>query len=129
MEKAVGIKRFFIDALKSALIAIIIGAILTLVFAIVINYFPVENKIVTIVNQAIKVIAVLLGCIIGIGEKKSGLLKGLFCGIVYSLGTTLIYAIINKDFGFSWGVLLDIGLSAAIGLLSGVLSVNISKRK
>lgn len=129
MEKAVKTKNFLIDTLKSALISIIIGAILTLVFAIVLNYVPISDKIVTIINQIIKIIAIFLGCVFGIGDKKIGLLKGLLAGIVYALGTALIFAIINKDFGFSWKVILDIGISAAMGLLCGIIAVNFSKKK
>ena len=53
MEKTVKTKNFVFDFLKSALIAIVVGAILTLVLALIVTYVPVPDKIVTIINQVI----------------------------------------------------------------------------
>lgn len=129
MEKTVKTKNFIFDFLKSALIAIVVSAILTLVLALIVTYVPVSDKVVTIINQVIKIVSVLVGCFIGISEKKFGLLKGLLAGIVYSLGTILIFAIINRDFSFSWGAIIDVGVSALIGLIVGVIKVNFGKNK
>ena len=46
-------KKFFItDVLKSALISILVGAIFILIFATVLNFVPVNDKIVTVINQS-----------------------------------------------------------------------------
>lgn len=122
-------KKFFItDVLKSALISILVGAIFILIFATVLNFVPVNDKIVTVINQIIKILAIFIGCFFGIKEKKSGIVKGLLSGLIYSLGTILIFALINKSFDFSWGIALDIGLGAVIGAICGIICVNIGRK-
>ena len=128
MVKSAVENHFFTDVLKSALISLLLGAILILVFATVLNFVPIGDKLVTVINQIIKVLAIFAGCFFGIKEKKSGILKGLLAGLLYSIGTFLIFAIINKTFDFSWGVALDAGLGAAIGAICGIISVNLGKK-
>lgn len=128
MVKSAAKKYFLTDVLKSALISVLLGAILILVFATVLNFVPIGDKLVTVINQIIKVLAVFAGCFFGIKEKKNGILKGLLAGLLYSVGTILIFAIINKSFDFSWGVALDVGLGAAIGAICGIISVNLGKK-
>ena len=127
MNKVSEKKGFIFDVLKSALLSIIIGAIFILLFAVVLNYVPINDKIVTAINQAIKLIAVFVGCFFGFKERNIGLVKGILSGLIYSLGMALITALINKNFAFSWGVALDIGLGIVVGAISGVLAVNMKK--
>ena len=122
-------KSFIKDFLKGSLISIIIGVILLLVFAIVLNFVPLSEPVVTVINQVIKIITVFLGCLFGFKEKKDGILKGLISGVIYSIGIFLISGIINKELNFTWGVLLDIGLSGVIGAICGIITVNIGKNK
>ena len=120
-------KGFVLDVLKAALVSIIIGAIFILLFAVLLNYVPINDKIVTAINQVIKLIAVSVGCFFGFNDKRFGLVKGVFSGLIYSLGMALITALINKNFAFSWGVALDIALSVVMGAISGIITVNVKK--
>ncbi len=125
-----GVKKyFFTDVLKGALVSILIGAILILVFATVLNFVPINETVVTVVNQIIKVLAIFVGCFFGFKEKRNGILKGLFSGLIYAIGTVLIFALINKSFAFSYGVLLDVALGGIIGAICGIIAVNVGKNK
>lgn len=125
-----GVKKyFFTDVLKGALVSILIGAILILVFATVLNFVPINETVVTVVNQIIKVLAIFVGCFFGFKEKKNGILKGLFSGLIYAFGTALIFALINKSFAFSYGILLDVALGGIIGAICGIIAVNVGKNK
>ena len=129
MVKSGAKKYFFTDVLKGALVSVLIGAILILVFATVLNFVPINETVVTVINQIIKVIAIFVGCFFGFKEKKNGILKWLLSGLIYSLGTALIFALINKSFTFSYGILLDAALGGVIGAICGIISVNIGKNK
>lgn len=128
MVKSVERKIFITDILKSSLISVIVGTIFLLLFAILLNYIPVSETVVTIANQAIKIISIALGCFLGVKEKKMGIVKGAISGLVYAFGIFLISGIINKGLYWSWGVLLDVALASVIGAICGILSVNFGKK-
>lgn len=122
-------KNFATDFLKSTLVSLIIGTILLLILAIIVHFVPVSETVVTIIDEVIKILAIFLGCFLGIKERKNGIIKGVLCGLLYGIGTFLISGIINKGFVFTWGVVLDIALCAVIGAICGILSVNIGKKR
>ena len=122
-------KNLFInDTLKSALLAIIIGLILTFIISIILNFVPISDNILTILNVIIRILSIFCGCLFGFKEKKSGIIKGGISGVIFSLSTLLIFGLINKDLSFAFSSLIDIGLCLAIGAICGILAVNIGRK-
>ena len=119
---------FITDTLKAALLAIIIGLILTFIISIILNFVPINDKILTIINVVIRLLAIFCGCLFGFKEKKSGINKGGISGIIYSLSNLLIFGLINKDLSFAISSLIDIGLCLAIGAICGILAVNLGRK-
>ena len=119
---------FITDTLKAALLAIIIGLILTFIISIILNFVPINDKILTIINVVIRLLAIFCGCLFGFKEKKSGIIKGGISGIIYSLSNLLIFGLINKDLSFAISSLIDIGLCLAIGAICGILAVNLGRK-
>lgn len=128
MEKAKLIKNDVVDVLKAVLFATLISLGLVLIFAIIIRFASVENKVIMPVNIAIKIVSVFVGVLIGFKQAQNGLLKGAITGLSYMLLTFLIFSALNgfKDVKFSWIDLITLPLAGAI---SGIITVNIKGRK
>ena len=124
MEKAKLIKNDVFDVLKAVLFATLVSLGMVLIFAIIIRFASVENK----VNIAIKIVSVFIGVLIGFKQAQNGLLKGAITGLTYMLLTFLIFSALNgfKDVKFSWIDLITLPLAGAI---SGIIAVNIKGRK
>lgn len=117
------------DVIKSVLLSLIIGIILTLVVTIILNFVPISDKILTIINIIIKIVAVFCGCLFGFKEKKSGIVKGLVCGLLYSIFSILIFGLIEKSLNFNTSTFIDMGICIVIGAICGILAVNLGKNK
>lgn len=128
MEKAKLIKNDVFDVLKAVLFATLISLALVLIFAIVIRFASIENKVIMPVNIAIKIVSVFVGVIIGFKQAQNGLLKGALAGLAYMLFTFLIFSALNgfKDVQFSWIDLITLPIAGAI---SGIITVNIKSKK
>ena len=61
MEKAKNLKTDVTDVLKAVLFATLISLAMVLIFAIVIRFANVENKVIMPVNIAIKILSLLIG--------------------------------------------------------------------
>lgn len=128
MEKAKNIKTDVTDVLKAVLFATLISLALVLIFAIVIRFANVENKVIMPVNIAIKILSLLIGVMLAFKNPKNGLVKGAISGLVYMLFTFLIFSALNgfKDVTFSWIDLITLPIAGAI---SGIITVNLKARK
>ncbi len=128
MEKAKLIKNDVVDVLKAVLFATLISLGSVLIFAIIIRFASVENKVIMPVNIAIKIVSVFVGVLIGFKQAQNGLLKGAITGLTYMLLTFLIFSALNgfKDVKFSWIDLITLPFAGAI---SGIITVNIKGRK
>lgn len=121
-------KHFFLDIIRTTIIAVIISLVLVLVFALIVNLVEVGEKVILPVNQAIKVISILASCFVGFKENKQGAFKGALSGLCYTLLSVLVFGLISKEISFNLMKLIDIALGIVAGAISGILSVNIRKK-
>lgn len=128
MEKAKNVKTDVTDVLKAVLFATLISLALVLIFAIVIRFANVENKVIMPVNVAIKILSLLAGVLLAFKNPKNGLVKGAISGLLYMLFTFLIFSALNgfKDVTFSW---IDLITLPVAGAISGIIKVNLNSRK
>ncbi len=128
MEKAKNIKIDVTDVLKAVLFATLISLALVLIFAIVIRFANVENKVIMPVNVAIKILSLLVGVLLAFKNQQNGLVKGAISGLVYMLFTFLIFSALSgfKDVTFSW---IDLITLPVAGAISGIITVNLKSRK
>ena len=117
-----------LDIAKGTLFSLIISMVLVLLFALIVNLAGVGDKTVAIVNQFIKAISILVGCFLGVKTKVGGALKGALIGLFYTLFSFLIFSWIDGAFDMSWMTLIDVLLGTVIGLISGIIVVNIRKK-
>lgn len=128
MEKAKNVKTDVTDVLKAVLFATLISLALVLIFAIVIRFANVENKVIMPVNVAIKILSLLAGVLLALKNPQNGLVKGAISGLLYMLFTFLIFSALNgfKDVTFSW---IDLITLPVAGAISGIIKVNLKSRK
>ena len=128
MEKAKNVKTDVTDVLKAVLFATLISLALVLIFAIVIRFANVENKVIMPVNVAIKILSLLVGVLLAFKNPQNGLVKGEISGLLYMLFTFLIFSALNgfKDVTFSW---IDLITLPVAGAISGIIKVNLKSRK
>ncbi|MBO4479419.1 MAG: TIGR04086 family membrane protein [Clostridia bacterium] len=126
MEK--GVVRSVLDVVKTVVVAVLISMVLVLVFALIVKATSANDTTIAWVNQGIKIVSVLVGALIGFRRGgKGGWLKGLIAGLLYVVTSFLVFAAISGDFSagaLSW---TDVLIGAVVGLLCGVIAVNVKK--
>ena len=124
MEKEFGNGLFqIIKGVGLALLSALLGAF---IFAGVLRLSSLPDKIIYPINQSIKVLAVAIGTFFCVREEK-GLLKGLGIGLLFSALSYLTFSAIGGDFSLSWLIVAELALSAFVGIVCGILAVNLKK--
>ena len=106
-------------------LAIIICLAAVLIFALVIQFTGLPESVIMPVNQFIKVLAIFIGCFFSLRGSK-GWLKGGLVGLIAGGLTFLLFALLG---GFPSGlrILWDLLFCVGVGILSGIISVNLKK--
>ena len=100
----------------------ILSLVLVLVAALVIKLFNLKDGLIPVLNQVIKGISILLGCLIAVKGKSNNWLKGLIIGILYIALAFVIFSLLDGEFSFGLHILNDIALGAVTGTVSGILA-------
>ena len=106
-------------------LAIIVCLAAVLIFALVIQFTGLPESVIMPVNQFIKVLAIFIGCFFSLRGSK-GWLKGGLVGLIAGGLTFLLFALLG---GFPSGlrILWDLLFCVGVGILSGIISVNLKK--
>ena len=126
MEK--GVVRSVLDIVKTVVIAVLISMVMVLIFALIVKATDLNDTAIMYVNQGIKIVSVLLGCLIGFHRGgKGGWLKGLISGLLYVVTSFLVFAAISGDFSVGSIKWWDVLIGAVVGLGCGIIAVNVKK--
>ena len=126
MEK--GAVRYVLDIVKTVVVAILISMVLVLVFALIVKATDINEDAIAYVNQGIKIVSVLIGCLIGFRRGgKGGWLKGLISGLLYVVTSFLVFSMISGELSFDKLSWVDVLTGAAAGMICGVIAVNVKK--
>ena len=127
MAKArAGEKGTVLQILTAAAVSVLLVMAGVLLFAGAIRLFSLPTSAVRPVNQFIKTVGLFLGCVFTLKGSR-GALKGLFAGIIAALVLVLVFAVAGKAFPGLASAALDLLLFAAVGLISGIVAVNVKK--
>lgn len=121
-------KDFFVSVLKAAALSLIFGLCGILIFALIVKFAAPKESVIKTVNQFIKVISVFLGCFFAL-KGKAGIVKGGIAGALFTLILYAVFAIMSGTGLFSLEMLIDIGLTAIVGAISGVIAVNMKGKE
>ena len=110
------------EILKALIIAVILSLVLVLIAALVIKLFNLSDGIIPIINQVIKGVSILLGCLIAIKSKTNSWLRGIIIGILYIALAYVIFSLLDGKFAFGLSILNDVALGSITGMVSGILA-------
>ena len=116
------------DIFRMSLISVIISLAAVLIFGIIIKLVEVGNGVIMPVNQVIKVVSLLFGAIIGIREKRQGILKGAIAGLIYTVISVFVFLILGGQLKGSFGI-VDALLGIVMGAVSAIIAVNTGKSR
>lgn len=104
------------NILKASLIGVVASIILVLVFAFVLKFVDLNSSAISIVDQIIKAVSVIIS--VFILSKINGenlLIKGILAGIFYSIISFVVFSIMNGGVHFSVAIFTDLLFCGAIG--------------
>ena len=123
-----GVVRFVLDIIKTVVIAVLVSMVLVLVFALIVKATDLNENVIGYVNVGIKIVSVLVGAFLGFKKGgKGGWLKGLLSGLLYVVTSFLVFHAISGGFSGATLSLVDVLTGAAVGLITGILVVNVKK--
>ena len=111
------VKDNIINVLKGVFFALTTSLACVFLYALILKIFALSGKSVKWVNQAIKILAILIP-----------LVKGGAVGLLASAGEYLIYGLISKNLNFGVKFLIDLLFGALIGVIISCI-VNFVRKK
>lgn len=114
------------QVIKSVLTALLCSVFFTAIFALLLRVCPMGNGGITIVTQVLKGLALILGVLLFVRERK-GLVKGGIVGLLFAMLGYLTFAALGGGLDLSWLILAELLLFATVGGLSGLVAVNVKK--
>ena len=128
MEKSA--VRWVLDIVKTVVVAILTSMVLVLVFALIVKATDVGENVVSYVNVAIKIVSIVVGCLVGFARGgRAGWLKGAVCGLLYVIGSFLVFSFISGKVSLRNVTWLDVVTGIVVGAISGILAVNVKKER
>ena len=117
-------RNFIADFLKGLIVAMLISFALVIALAFCLKWFSIDEKFITPLNIAVKIISVIVGAMIAIRGESRGLIKGIVFGLLYMLLAFISFSFLARSFSFDLSLILDILCSCFAGGLVGIIKVN-----
>ena len=110
------------SVLRGVLIALVVTLLGVVVLALVIRWTTPSDMVVSILNQALKLLAIAGGCWICLRNQTEGtLIKGALIGFIYMLLGVVAYALLSGLPIQLSSYLADLGMGVAAGGLCGMI--------
>ena len=126
MEQESSYGKGFFQVIKGVGLALAFSLLTAFIFANVLRFTPLADKVIYPINQTLKVLAVCLGTLVFVRGEK-GFLKGAGIGLLFSAHSYLTFSAIVGDFSLSWLIVVELLLSALAGIVCGAIAVNLKK--
>ncbi|MFI3166992.1 MAG: TIGR04086 family membrane protein [Bacillota bacterium] len=120
-------KSYIFDIAIAVVLAMVLTMLGIVVFSLVLNFFDVPSGLIIPINQVIKYAGVFLGVLIGITNKKAGLIKGGIVGMLAIILLFLMFSGIGGSVVFTKYTAIDVATGLLTGMIAGVLAVNVKK--
>ena len=110
---------------KGLIISFIVSLISIFIFAILLAYTNISDKIIPIVIVFFTFVSILIGSIISMRNvSKNGLVNGAIIGGIYVLLLYLISSILNTGFTFNVYTVIMIIAGIISGIVGGIIGIN-----
>ena len=129
MEKTEKPKRgFLMQVITGSVSGVLISLVLSLLFSLLIVSANLKDVWLGAFKQIIRAVSILLGCFLGFKGRTDGWKKGLCVGLIYSVLAVTVFSLIDKEpFSFNLSMLWDALLGIAMGVICGIVTVNVKK--
>lgn len=115
--------------IKGSLMALSITLIGICIFAFALRFLNISVDLIKPINQAIKIVSILIGSFFALkGVKEMGLVTGFLIGLIYTVISFVVFSILNGCFTFEPSLLNDILFGGIAGAIAGVVAVNFAKK-
>ena len=114
---------------RSLFVSLIITFACIILFAFIIKWANLPDSCISPVNLAIKGISVFFGAMLLTKGSSKGLLNGLIFALVYTLVAFVIFSILAGNFSLGLGLVSDFAFTAVVGIIGGIIGVNIKSKK
>lgn len=129
-KQNVGIlKKSIFRYVKSIFVSLIITFACIILFAFVLKWANLPDKVISPVNMTIKALSVFLGAIVLTKGSTKGMLQGLVFAGIYTLLAFTIFSLLAGEFTLGLGLVSDIGFAVVVGAIGGMIGVNIKKKE
>ena len=120
---------YVFEIVKANIIALIFALVAVLLSALVVKIFNINDKAIPIINPVIKSLSILLGCLLSLKKPNNGWLRGIICGFIFVWISFVVFSLLDSKFVFGLSLLNDCVLGMVTGMISGIIAVNIRKRR
>ena len=120
--------KFFSSVFKATALALICSLVGILIFALVIKFAALNQTTIKTVNQFIKVVAVFIGCFFSV-KGNTGIVKGAVAGALCTFILYAVFALMSGSTLFGLEMLADVGFTAVVGGISGIIAVNLKGKE
>ena len=114
----------FFAYIKGLIVALIITFASIIVFALIIKWANLSDKVITPVNLVIKGVSIMVGTIIFAKSGTGGLKKGLIFAASYITVAFVVFSALSHTFSLGVSLLLDYLFGLVVGGIVGVIKVN-----
>ena len=127
---AISRSRTLLSLLKGLLAAVALTLLLMAGIAALAVFVRVSDGLLTVLNQVMKVAAILLGCAVAIGRGgERGFFTGMFLAMLYMALGYACYVGLGGNAPSVTEMLGEILIGAAAGAITGAVLANMSPRK
>jgi len=113
---------------KGVFVGLCVSFVGILLFAFILRFSSVSDKVIAPVNEVIKGVSIFLGVFIGLKKhKKMGLLNGILIGFLFTIVAFLVFSLLDGTFCFDRTLVNDIIFGSIIGAICGIICVNLKK--
>ena len=117
-----------LSIVKGDVVGLCVALVGILIFAFILRFTNISDKIIAPVNQVIKGVSIFFGVFIGLKKHKSmGLLSGFLIGLFFTIAAFLVFSILDGAFSFDRTLVNDIIFGSIIGAICGIICVNLKK--
>ena len=120
-------KEHITDVLRAVLYALIVSVVCVLLYAVLVKFLVLSDTAILIGNTIIKLVSVLLGTFFAFRNFEQGIIKGLLVGFVYVIISHFIFSLLSGSGLFTGLDFVSVGFSLLVGVISGIIVVNVRK--
>lgn len=114
--------------LKGVVVGLCVALVGILIFAFILRFTSISDKLILPVNQVIKGVSIFFGVFVGMKKfKEMGLITGLSIGVGFTILAFLVFSILDGAFVFDKTLLNDTIFGAVFGSICGIICVNLKK--